>query len=76
MWHLGTSCYAIRVGRSFDERIQASMPEMVVFIVTLKNKLITNVVAWTHSCFGVGAILLLQFRIDLLVYYRYFYFMP
>ena len=48
---------------------------MIILIVTLKNKLITNVVAWTHSCFWVGAILLLQFRIDLLVYYCYFYFM-
>lgn len=51
------------------------MPEMIILIVTLKNKLITNIVAWTHSGFRVGAILLLQFWIDLLVYYRYFYFM-
>ena len=59
MWHFRTSSYCVRVSGCFDERIQASMPEMVVLFVTLKDKLIANIVAWTHSCFRVSAILLL-----------------
>ena len=48
---------------------------MIILIVTLKDKLIANIVAWTHSCFWGGAILLLQFWIDFLVYYVHLYFM-
>ena len=53
MWYFRASCYSIGVSRCFYECIQPSMPEVVVLFVALKNELITNVVAWTHSCFGV-----------------------
>ena len=51
------------------------MPKMVSLFVSLKNELIANVIAWTHTCVGISAVFLLQFGIKFLVYYRNFNFM-
>lgn len=46
------------------------MPKMVILFVTLKNELVANVIAWTHTSLWVGTVFLLQFGIEFLVYHR------
>jgi len=51
------------------------MPEMVIVLVSLKDELITHVIAGTHARIRICTILLLQLWIEFLVDDSYLYFM-
>ena len=51
------------------------MPEIISFIITIKNKFIANIIARARTRIRVRAILLLQFWSCSFIYYRYFHFM-
>ena len=63
MRYLRTTGNGIRICRSLNQRIETSVPEMVVHFVALKNELVAHVVAGTHARTRVGTILLLQLRV-------------
>lgn len=73
MRHFGAARNRVGIGAGLYKRIQSAVPKMVGVPVPLEEKFISDMVARAGAGGGIGTVLPLQIRVQLLVDYRHFH---
>mgnify|MGYP007027042540 CR=1 FL=1 len=68
-----TACNGISITGGFGQRVDTHVPEIVPHIIAVEFKFISHVVTGAHAEGRVGAILLLQLRIQFFVQNSYLF---